>query len=195
MSLERTAAQTIGPFFHDALMRHAVDDLDPDAVAGTRIEVHGRVTDGAGAPVTDALLELWQADGAGRYRHPLDGRPSDVPDSFLGFGRIASDAHGNYRFSTVMPGTVPGPAGTVQAPHLSLQVFARGLLKHLWTRVYFPQQPANDADPVLARVPADRRHTLIAAADGGPAGCAPPTCFRFDIVLQGERETVFLSTP
>ncbi len=185
----QTTAQTIGPFFHFALMRDGVDELDPDQAAGTPIIVTGTVLDGAGDPITDAMVEIWQADGGGRYRHPADGRVGDVPTSFIGFGRVASDDDdGTFRAATAMPGTIPGPDGSVQAPHLNVQVFARGLLDHLSTRMYFPDNPANGDDPVLAAVPADRRDTLIARHEGDEGGVP---VYRFDLVLQGEGETVF----
>jgi protocatechuate 3,4-dioxygenase, alpha subunit len=198
----QTPSQTIGPFFHDALMRDGIDELDPDGAAGDTIEIVGRILDGSGAPVTDAMVELWQADGAGRYRHPADGREADVPGSFIGFGRLATDADGHYRARTVRPGTVPGREGTVQAPHLNVHVFARGLLDQLWTRIYFADYPANDADAVLAAVPADRRATLLAeptdpadpSGSDVPSGSDRPTRYRFDIHLQGEHETVFFAT-
>lgn len=187
----QTPSQTIGPFFHDGLMEVGVDDLDPEGAAGDRVRVEGRILDGDGEPVTDAMLEVWQADGVGRYRHPADGRAGDVPDDFVGFGRVATDADGAYAFATVAPGTVPGPDGTVQAPHLNVQLFARGLLNHLSTRIYFEGQPANDDDPVLAAVPEARRRTLVARrVDDGDDGDASRT-YRFDIVLQGDDETVF----
>jgi protocatechuate 3,4-dioxygenase, alpha subunit len=184
----QTPAQTIGPFFHDGLMRDGVDVLDPDGVAGSAVTIVGTVVDGEGAPVGDAMLEVWQADGGGRYRHPADGRSADVPSSFTGFGRIASAADGAFRFTTVVPGTVPGRDGSVQAPHLSLQLFARGLLDKLATRIYFDGEPANADDPVLGSVPAERRATLLAVPDGEEAGVPR---FRFDVVLQGPDETVF----
>ena len=186
--LPQTTAQTVGPFFHFALMRDGVDELDPDREAGTPIVITGAVRDGAGDPVSDAMVEIWQADGGGRYRHPADGRVGDVPTNFIGFGRVASTDEGTYRAATAMPGTVPGPDGSVQAPHLNVQIFARGLLDHLSTRIYFPDHPANAEDPVLARVPEARRDTLYARADGAD-GDVP--VYRFDVVLQGEDETVF----
>lgn len=186
--LPQTPAQTVGPFFHYALTEVPVDELDPDGAAGTPIVVVGTVYDGAGDPVPDAMVEVWQSDGAGRYRHPLDGRSSDVPTSFIGFGRVATTAEGRYRIATVMPGTVPGRNGTIQAPHLNVHVFARGLLDKLSTRIYFSDHPANAEDPVLAAVPAERRDTLIAGGDGEDGGVPR---YRFDVVLQGERETVF----
>lgn len=186
--MKQTPSQTVGPFFHDGLMKLAVDDLDPDRAAGSAIRIHGAVIDGAGDAVGDAMVEIWQADGGGRYRHPVDGRSSDVPSSFIGFGRVAATEDGTYHLDTAMPGTVPGRDGTVQAPHLNVQVFARGLLNHVCTRIYFAGNPANDADPVLATVPEDRRATLLAQPDGEMDGVAR---YRFDIVLQGDGETVF----
>jgi protocatechuate 3,4-dioxygenase, alpha subunit len=184
----QTPSQTVGPFFHDALMQDGVDDLDPAGEAGTPIVVAGAVRDGAGEVVTDAMVEVWQSDGGGRYRHPADGRSGDVPTSFVGFGRVASTDDGTYRVRTVLPGTVPGRDGTVQAPHLNVHVFARGVLDKLATRIYFDGVEANANDPILATVPAGRRATLLARHDGEEGGARR---YRFDIVLQGEGETVF----
>jgi protocatechuate 3,4-dioxygenase, alpha subunit len=184
----QTPAQTVGPFFHDALMRDGVDDLDPEGAAGSPITVRGSIRDGAGEIVSDAMIEVWQSDGAGRYRHPADGRSSDVPSSFIGFGRLASSDDGTFQFRTVMPGTVAGRGGTIQAPHLNVHVFARGLLDKLATRIYFEDVAANATDPVLGSVPEGRRDTLLARHEGDGDGARR---YRFDIVLQGEGETVF----
>lgn len=184
----QTPAQTVGPFFHDALMKDGVDDLDPGGRAGDPVVVTGTIRDGAGDVVGDAMVEIWQSDGAGRYRHPADGRSGDVPTDFIGFGRVASTEDGTYRIRTVMPGSVPGRGGAVQAPHLNVHVFARGLLDKLATRIYFPGVEANASDPVLASVPIERRPTLLARADGDEDGARR---YRFDIVLQGDDETVF----
>lgn len=184
----QTPAQTVGPFFHVALLRHAVDELDPEQAAGSPIVVVGSVRDGAGELVEDAMLEVWQSDGAGRYRHPADGRSSDVPSGFVGFGRVGTTDDGTFRVRTVLPGTVPGPDGSVQAPHLNVHVFARGLLDQLTTRIYFEGVDANAGDPVLAVVPEHRRATLIAQRDGDEDGVPR---YRFDVVLQGAGETVF----
>jgi protocatechuate 3,4-dioxygenase alpha subunit len=183
-----TPSQTVGPFFVDALSwpedRYAVPAGTPGA-----LWLRGAVLDGAGEPVPDALVETWQADPDGRFDHPDDPRgpvPPPVP-GFRGFGRCATDAAGRYTIHTVKPGPLPGPQGTVQAPHLDVSVFARGLLVRLVTRIYFADEPAaNAADPVLAALPDDRdRATLLAepTADG----------YRFDIRLQGEHETVFFA--
>jgi protocatechuate 3,4-dioxygenase, alpha subunit len=184
----QTPSQTVGPFFHYALMQDGVADLDPAGAAGSPIVISGSVRDGAGAAIPDAMVEIWQSDGGGRYRHPADGRSSDLASSFIGFGRVASDDDGSYRVRTVMPGTLPGRDDTVQAPHLNVHVFARGVLDKLATRIYFEGTEANAQDPVLAAVPAERRGTLLARAEGMEGDARR---YRFDIVLQGEGETVF----
>ena len=145
----------------------------------------GRVTDGEGAPVPDAVIETWQADPDGRYDHPED--PRGAATGFRGFARAPTDADGRFAIHTVKPGPVPGAGGALQAPHLEMSVFARGLLNRVVTRVYFADEAAaNASDPVLADVAEDRRPTLLAepAADGG---------YRFDVRLQGADETVFFA--
>jgi protocatechuate 3,4-dioxygenase beta subunit len=182
--LGQTPSQTIGPFFHGALPWAGSEELAGSG-AGRIVEVAGRVVDGAGAPVTDGLLEIWQANAAGLYACAADDRRPDQPnDDFIGFGRHATDADGQFRFRTVFPGRAPGPGGRPQAPHIAVSVFGRGLLKRLATRIYFEDGEGNDADEVLALVPAERRQTLIARRAGGDS-------YRFDIVLQGDDETVF----
>jgi len=179
-----TPSQTVGPFFVIGLPfegdERLVEDDVPDAV---RIE--GIVFDGDGVPVDDALVEIWQANRGGRYAHPEDTR-EDVPleDGFSGHGRCGTDVSGRYRFVTVKPGPVPAPGGGQQAPHIEVSVLARGLLKRLATRIYFPDEAeANETDPVLSALDPERRDTLVARDDGG--------VLRFDIRLQGEGETVF----
>jgi protocatechuate 3,4-dioxygenase alpha subunit len=187
--LTLTPSQTVGPFFHLALDRPQWADLAADGPEGERIVVEGRVTDGDGAPVADACLELWQANAAGRYAHPDDSRTDKPLDpNFRGFGRVLTDADGGFRFTTIRPGPVPGRGNALQAPHIAVAIFARGLLKQLHTRIYFAGEPANDSDPVLLSID-DRaaRHTLIAVRRDGSGTPA----YRFDIVLQGERETAF----
>jgi protocatechuate 3,4-dioxygenase alpha subunit len=174
MTLVPTPSQTAGPFVHIGLTWLCRDCLAPPDADGECVTVEGRVLDGDGQPVTDAFIEIWQADPHGRY----------TDAGFHGFGRVPTDGQGVFRFTTVKPGHVPGPGGSRQAPHLLVAVFARGLLKHVVTRMYFPDEPGNAADPVLALVPADRRSTLVARARG--AGV-----LAWDIVLQGEDETVF----
>ena len=189
---ERTPSQTVGPFLHIGLTQGAygVHEIASTAVAapgipGAHIRIEGRVVDGEGNIVPDAIIEIWQADHQGRYAHPADGRPL-TSNSFRGFGRCPTDKDGGFAFDTVKPGTVPGPGGSTQAPHINVGLFSRGLLKRLFTRIYFAGEPANAADPVLALVPADRRDTLLAKPDA-----ARPGLFRFDIRLQGGNETVF----
>ena len=187
-----TPSQTVGPYFaygltpggkyewNDAFSNNLVT---PDA-SGERIRVEGTVFDGDGVPVVDCMLEIWQADAQGRFSDPQDKRA--LPNStFKGFGRIGTDAKGAYAFDTIKPGQVADPDGKPQAPHVMLAVYARGMLLHLYTRIYFDGEAANSADPVLALVPADRRATLIATRQ--PANAV----YRFDIHLQGDKETVF----
>jgi len=189
---QRTPSQTVGPYLHLGLTQGAfgAPEVFGPVVAdaglpGTHIRIEGRVLDGEGVPLPDALIETWQADDKGRYAHPADGRPL-ASNSFRGFGRCPTDKEGIFRFATIKPGPVPGPRDSTQAPHINVSVLARGVLKRLPTRIYFAGDPANAADPILALVPADRRDTLIAKPDP-----AKPGLFRFDIRLQGKDETVF----
>jgi protocatechuate 3,4-dioxygenase alpha subunit len=185
MSLAPTPSQTVGPFFAFALPwpdgPHAVD---PDAKGAIRIS--GRVFDGEGAPVTDALIETWQADPDGRFDHPDDPRGPARRPGFRGFARCGTDGEGRYEIVTLRPGPVPGPDGAPQAPHIAVTLLARGLLTRLVTRIYFPEEAeANATDPVLRSLPDDAaRATLVAARDDGG--------YRFDIHLQGADETAFL---
>jgi protocatechuate 3,4-dioxygenase alpha subunit len=188
MRLRQTPSQTVGPFFSRALLHEGWNDLTTRGAAGQIIVITGRVLDGAGAPVPDALLEIWQANAAGRYDHPDDTRDTLLDRHFSGFGRAGTDAQGRFRFRTIKPGPVPGAEGSMQAPHINVSVFARGLLKRLVTRIYFPDEPLNAHDPVLALLPdAARRTTLIAQPGEGESKLD----LRFDIVLQGDHETVF----
>jgi protocatechuate 3,4-dioxygenase, alpha subunit len=184
-----TPSQTVGPFFHLALDRPEWADLTTGNPEGERIVVEGRMTDGDGTPVADACLELWQANAAGRYAHPDDARTDKPLDpNFRGFGRVSTDADGSFRFTTIRPGAVPGRGNALQAPHIAVAIFARGLLKQLYTRIYFAGESANDSDPVLLSIDELAvRKTLIAARREGLS----PQTYRFDIVLQGERETAF----
>jgi protocatechuate 3,4-dioxygenase, alpha subunit len=166
------------------MLREAMNVLAGPAATGERVRIEGTVYDGAGAPVPDAIIELWQANSHGRYQHPSDDRPLPLDPDFTGFGRAGTDQNGRFWFETVKPGAAPFDAATMQAPHISVTVFARGLLNHLTTRLYFAGDPANDTDPILQRVPADRRATLLAR----PTTTAGQTVYRFDIVLQGEGE-------
>ena len=181
-----TPSQTVGPFHHIELPYPPGGDVVPAGSAGA-VRISGRVIDGDGQPVGDALLEVWQADASGRYQKAAQAEPADGWRASFGFGRVATDADGAYELWTVKPGPVPGPDGTTQAPHVLVSLFARGLLDRLVTRIYFPDEDAaNGDDPVLALVADPRdRSTLIAEVDGDG--------LRFDIHLQGERETVFFA--
>jgi protocatechuate 3,4-dioxygenase alpha subunit len=189
MARPLTSSQTIGPFFHRALLHEGWSDLDAHGAKGERIVIEGRVLDGDGAPVSDAMIEIWQANAEGRYDHPEDQQEKLLDPNFHGFGRTPTDNEGRFRFSTIKPGPVPGRGDTVQAPHINVTVFARGLLKQLVTRIYFPDEPLNAGDPILKAVPADRRTTLIAHAEG--AGGEAERVLHFDVILQGANETVF----
>lgn len=177
-----TPAQTVGPFFRIGMDRDNQETIAGPDVAGTHIRLEGIVFDGDGVAVPDAALEIWQADGQGKFP---DARRNT---GFTGFGRSPTDAQGVYHFHTIKPGALPWPQGGMQAPHLTVSVFSRGLLARLHTRIYFEDEPANAADPVLKLVGPERTPTLIARkiwmAEGVPL-------YRLDIRLQGEQETVF----
>ena len=183
----QTPSQTVGPFFAIGLCRSSQPQnvLANDLTAGVHIRIEGRVFDGAGQPVPDALIEIWQANAHGRYRHPLDAGPAPLDRHFSGFGRCPTDARGGFSFETTKPGAIHDADGRRHAPHVNVTVFARGMLVHAFTRMYFDE--ALDADPVLGLVEVSRRHTLVASrADDGDRAV-----YRWDIHLQGERETVF----
>lgn len=184
MSLYASGSQTVGPYLHIGLTWLNTDRIAGPGVKGERVTIHGRLLDGDGIGVGDGLVEIWQASAAGRYTHPEDRQKKPLEKGFRGFGRIPTDAKGVFRFSTIKPGRVPGPDGKLQAPHLSVTVFMRGLLKQLATRIYFPGDPANAQDPVLKRVPAARRATLVARRKGRGV-------LQWNIVLQGKDETAF----
>lgn len=197
----QTPWQTVGPFFHYGLPWKGGADLTGSSELGARpelfapehyllrtpaprhpvegmaVEIFGRVLDGDAKPVPDALVEIWQANAEGHYYVP------GADQNFIGFGRAATGDDGDYRFRTILPGRVPGPGNSLQAPHIAVGVMARGLLKRLVTRLYFPHGEGLDSDPILELVPAARRATLIARKESSR--------YRFDIVLQGAGETVF----
>lgn len=184
MSFRATTSQTVGPYFKIGLEPlYRSDIAGPDA-EGRRVRGQGCVYDGDGKPVADAFLEIWQANAHGRYAHSQDTQDKPLDPGFFGFGRIPTDAEGRFAFTTIQPGCVPGPAGSLQAPHLVISVFMRGLLKRAATRMYFPGEPANAEDPVLKRVPDARRTTLVAnpLADGS---------LEWNVRMQGPDETVF----
>jgi protocatechuate 3,4-dioxygenase alpha subunit len=184
MSLRASTSQTIGPYLRIGLEWMQIEDMAPKGVSGERVSIRGRVIDADGKPVNDAAVELWQANSHGRYSHPEDKQDKPLEKTFRGYGRSLTDDKGTFRFNTIKPGRVPGPGGKPQAPHLTVTIFMRGLLKHLQTRIYFPDDPANAEDPVLALVPAERRATLIARA-------SPDGTLEWNAVLQGKNETVF----
>jgi protocatechuate 3,4-dioxygenase, alpha subunit len=190
-----TPSQTIGPFAAPCLTPNEQGKTNypwqqlingnlvtPDAV-GDRIRIEGKMFDGQGAPVDGILFEIWQADGQGRFAHPRDPRRTNT--SFKGFGRVESNLDGSFTFDTVKPGRVPGPNGTMQAPHVVVAIHMRGVLSHLFTRIYFSDEASNAEDPILQLVPAGRRDTLIAKRDASGA------VYRIEFRIQGDRETVF----
>jgi protocatechuate 3,4-dioxygenase, alpha subunit len=190
VSLAITPSQTVGPFLAIGLPWPDGPFVVAEGTPGA-ITISGRVLDGAAEPVPDALVETWQADAESRFDHPDDPRGAVVSATpgFRGFGRSATDRNGRYRIVTVRPGPLPCPDGRTEAPHLDVSVFARGLLDRVVTRIYFADETeANAEDPVLTAIAEpERRETLLARVK--PGGDANE--FRFDIRLQGERETVF----
>lgn len=186
MGGETTPSQTVGPYFSIGLGWLNRDDLARGVSGSERVTIRGRVLDGEGQPVPDAFLEIWQADAQGKYGHPEDSQEKTAAQGLFGFGRIPTNDRGEFSFTTLKPGCVPGPDGRLQAPHLEISVFMRGLLRRLVTRLYFPNDPANPEDHVLNLVPAGRRATLIAR----PLANDPQT-LEWDIRLQGEHETIF----
>jgi protocatechuate 3,4-dioxygenase alpha subunit len=186
MNLTPTASQTAGPYFHlGCIKTRAANCLAGPEARGYRVRLSCRVFDADEIPINDAMIEIWQADAEGRYHHPDDPRASEVDPHCTGFGRLATDAQGTCIFDTIKPGCVPGNDGRLQAPHLNVSLFARGILRRFTTRIYFADDPTNSDDPILALVPKDRRNTLIAQPSSSR------TDWRFDIHFGGEQETVF----
>jgi protocatechuate 3,4-dioxygenase, alpha subunit len=194
-TLRATTWQTVGPFFKIGLAWLYRENLAGADVSGERIEITGRVFDADGNTVPDAVLELWQANSHGKYAHPEDEQSKPIDAGFSGFGRIATDDQGRFRFTTIKPGQVPAPetsgkAATawapLQAPHINVSVCTRGLLRRLVTRIYFPDEAANATDFALLKVDPTRRSTLIAKRSANST-----SKFEWDLVLQGPNETVF----
>lgn len=183
--MKQSASQTAGPYFRIGLIYGKTqNDLVNEQTSGERITLTGVVFDGDGEPITDAMLEIWQPDANGFFAHPLDPLHEQADPHFRGFGRAETRAAGKYEFKTVKPGGRDGGA-----PYINMHVFARGMLVHALTRVYFPNEPANEDDPALNAVGPERRSTLVASleqSEGLPA-------YRFDIHMQGEDETVFFN--
>ena len=186
MSELTTASQTVGPFVSISFAPSLAGDLAVQGVAGERVVLRGREIDGDGAPVAHAAIETWQVNSHGKYAHPEDFQEKPLEREFRGFGRVMADERGAYRLVTIEPGCTPGPGGVLQAPHLVVVIFMRGLLKHLTTRVYFPDDTHNAEDPVLKLVPEERRATLIARRVATDANE-----LEWNIVVQGKDETVF----
>jgi protocatechuate 3,4-dioxygenase alpha subunit len=179
-----TPSQTVGPYLALVLPWEDGSDVVPVGTAGA-VSVTGRMLDGAGEPVPDGLVETWQADPDGRFDHPDDPRGAQRYPGFRGFGRCPTDDAGNFMIRTLKPGTLPAGGGEIEAPHLNVSVFARGLLNRVVTRIYFPDEAdANAADPVLRELPVALARALIAIPEGAGR-------LRFDIRLQGPHETPF----
>jgi len=193
VSLKQTPSQTVGPYFAYGLTavqygyphtQLATGEVADPLVPGEHIEIVGQVIDGAGDPIPDAMIEIWQADSEGRYAHPADPRGSN--QLFRGFGRCGTGIlpESRFQFRTIKPGSVDG----MQAPHVNVIVFMRGMLTHAYTRLYFSDEAeSNSRDPVLNGVPSERRQTLIATREATPG----MPVYRFDIHMQGDAETVF----
>lgn len=184
----QTPSQTVGPFFHDGLIREGENRLVLADEAGEMITITGQVFDGDGQPVPDALLEIWQADGQGVYPHPADANHDRVDKNFRGYGRSATVEQGRFTFITRKPGRVIGVDGLLQAPHINLRIFARGMLIHAVTRIYFADASSNEDDPVLGLVEVNRRGTLLSQRRQDSH-----KTYDFDIHLQGDKETVFFN--
>jgi protocatechuate 3,4-dioxygenase alpha subunit len=186
MTLRATTSQTVGPFFSIGMERLNRAELAGPGVAGERVTIEGRVLDADGVGVPDSIIELWQANSYGKYEHPDDQQDKPVEAAFQGYGRIPTDEDGKFRFTTIKPGAVPGPDGKLQAPHIAVSVFMRGLLRRLVTRIYFPDEPGNAGDFALSLVEPGRRGTLIAWRTPGVEGL-----LKWDVIMQGPGETVF----
>ena len=183
--MKQSASQTVGPFFRIGLIHsQAQNNLVDEQTAGERITLTGAVYDGEGQPILDAMIEIWQSDAEGIFSHPLDPLHAQADPHFRGFGRAENRDGGRYEFKTIKPGGRNG-----MPPYINVHIFARGMLIHAMTRIYFSDEPANTGDPVLSSVETERRHTLIATREESEG----PPVYRFDIHLQGENETVFFS--
>ena len=184
----QTPSQTVGPFFHYGLIMGGENVMVTDDTHGERIRVEGIVHDGEGAVLPDAMIEVWQANSHGRYAHPDDTQDKPLDPGFKGYGRVPTDADGRFWFDTIKPGAVPGPGNTLQAPHVNLTIFGRGMLIHQVTRFYFEDEATNATDPVLTAIEDPARRAGLVARKAQKAG---RTVYHLDIYLQGEKETVF----
>jgi protocatechuate 3,4-dioxygenase alpha subunit len=202
MTLQATTWQTVGPFFSIGMSRLYRDNLAGAGVSGERVEISGRILDGDNVAVPDGIVEIWQANSHGKYAHPEDVQDKPLDAGFIGYGRVPTDDDGRFRFTTIKPGRVPAAhavlgsqapgsenptaENALQAPHLAVSVFTRGLLRRLITRMYFPDEPSNAEDFALNLVEPSRRGTLIAKKIEGRPGA-----LEWNVILQGPNETVF----
>jgi protocatechuate 3,4-dioxygenase, alpha subunit len=190
LDLIPTPSQTVGPFFHlGCTDAHCISRIAGPSAKGEHARLIVRVLDGEGVPVDDAMIEIWQADADGKY-NVRDEQAADDTE-FGGFGRMATDESGSCVFQTIKPGRVPDDAGRLQAPHLNVAVFARGVMNRLVTRIYFSEDPANSECPILALVPEERRGTLMAHREPQSSNSGSARDWRFEIHLCGKDETVF----
>ena len=185
---KQTPSQTVGPFYAIGLTRQPMNVMATDSTPGERIRIEGQVFDGDGAVIPDAMVEIWQANAYGRYNHPDDKQEKPLDTTFTGWGRSGTDANCFYSFETIKPGPVPGQDDSVQAPHINVVIFARGMLVHAYTRLYFEDEASNANDSVLQSVKNKARRRTLIATRGEREG---KTVYRFDIWLQGANETVF----
>lgn len=184
MTFVPTTSQTVGPYFAIGLESLYINDLTGPGISGERIVVTGRVIDSAGQPVPDAVIETWQANSHGKYPDAADIQNKPVEPGFRGFARIPTDKQGCFRLTTIKPGQTPAPEEGLQAPHLAVTIFMRGLLRHLVTRIYFADERSNESDPVLKLVPQSRRNTLLARNAG-------ENVYEWNIDFRQATETVF----
>ena len=182
-----SGSQTVGPFFRIGLTPDgSLGKMAAEKAQGQHIRLRVIVLDSDGVGIPDAMIELWQADANGKYNHAADTQPKTFDPEFTGFGRLESDQNGEMVFETVLPGRVPGPDGNLQAPHINVHVFSRGILLHSSTRIYFAGDPANEEDAVLRLVPAARKETLMAHPDA-----TRPGTWTITLRMYGKDETVF----
>ena len=186
MTVVATTSQTVGPFFSIGLSQLSVSSTYDEGVEGRAITISGQIFDGEGISVPDAQLEFWQADSNGFHPGTESNPRQTIDPRFRGFARIGTDCQGAYQVHTIIPGRTATGSGGVQAPHIAVLVFLRGILRHLMTRIYFSGNPANPQDTILQMVPPERRNTLMAYPIEGNA-----SAYLWNIRLQGEQETVF----
>ncbi|MGH8595191.1 MAG: protocatechuate 3,4-dioxygenase subunit alpha [Gammaproteobacteria bacterium] len=185
---KQTPSQTVGPFYAIGLTHKPMSVMATESTQGQRIRIEGQVFDGDGVAIPDVMVEIWQANAYGRYNHPDDKQEKPLDATFTGWGRSGTDEKCFYSFDTIKPGPVPGNDDSVQAPHVNVVIFARGMLVHAFTRMYFADESANETDPVLTSIKNKKRRKTLIASPGMEYG---KSVYRFDIRLQGEGETVF----